>query len=108
VVVSDLRGSFPLFGDHLAIVEDVRARLLKPGGVLIPARARLWVAVVEQPDLYDWALGPERGPLDLTLRAIQDRLCNAPVSDRTNARLERTNVISTVATWATLEYATTR
>lgn len=49
VVIADLRGSFPLFRQNVATMEDARRRLLKPGGILLPARDRLFVAVVEAP-----------------------------------------------------------
>lgn len=47
VVVSDLRGSFPLHGTHLDCLHDARARLLRPAGALLPNRDGLQVAVVE-------------------------------------------------------------
>jgi SAM-dependent methyltransferase len=105
VIVSDLRGSLPLFGDHLAIIADVRARFLKPGGVLVPARDRMMVAVVEQPDLYEWALGPPRGPLGVTLESMRARLRNTTIADH-KGPVEPENLVSQAASWATLEYAT--
>ena len=33
----------------LRVVDDLRARWLEPGGVLLPARARQWLALVEDP-----------------------------------------------------------
>lgn len=53
VVVSDIRGVLPLFEHHIATVRDVRARLLKPGGVLIPGVDRLYAALVECPAEYE-------------------------------------------------------
>jgi type I protein arginine methyltransferase len=47
VVVSDLRGSFPLHGTHLDCLHDAKTRLLRPGGALLPRRDRLQVAMVE-------------------------------------------------------------
>src|SRR3954454_3981380 len=38
VVIADLRGNSPLFGDNTAALRDACTRLLKPGGVLLPAR----------------------------------------------------------------------
>ncbi|MBF5066135.1 class I SAM-dependent methyltransferase, partial [Salmonella enterica subsp. enterica serovar Istanbul] len=43
VIVSDMRGTTPLHGDHASAVRDARTRWLKPGGILIPARDRLFV-----------------------------------------------------------------
>jgi protein arginine N-methyltransferase 1 len=52
VIVSDIRGSLPLYDQHLPSIIDARERLLAPDGVLIPKRDTLMAAVVEAPDLY--------------------------------------------------------
>lgn len=106
VIVSDLRGTLPLCGDHLAVIADVRSRFLKPGGVLLPARDRLMVGVVERADLYEWAVGPATGPLGLTLGSMRNKLCNTTVVDRQTEPLRSENVLSTSESWATLEYST--
>jgi protein arginine N-methyltransferase 1 len=105
VIVSDLRGTLPIAGDNLAVIADARTRFLKPGGVLIPARDRLMVAVVERRDLYDWAIGPARGPHGVTLEAMRARLSNALCADRGNAPLRAADVVSTAAEWAIVDYA---
>jgi protein arginine N-methyltransferase 1 len=105
VIVSDLRGMLPLCGDHLSIIADIRGRFLKPGGVLVPARDRLMVAVVEKSDLYEWALGPSRGPLGVTLEAMCARLRNTACADRERSPVRREDIISTAVAWATLDYA---
>lgn len=58
VIVSDLRGSVPLFGMHVPSIIDARTRLLKPGGTLIPLRDTLWASVVESPKRYDRIVEP--------------------------------------------------
>jgi len=52
VIVSDLRGVVPLFGANVAVLADARARLLAPGGVILPARDVLQIAVVEASELH--------------------------------------------------------
>jgi protein arginine N-methyltransferase 1 len=47
VILADLRGSSPLFGQNVAAMEDAKRRLLRPGGVLTPVRDRLFVALAE-------------------------------------------------------------
>jgi protein arginine N-methyltransferase 1 len=106
VIVSDMRGALPLNGDHLAVIADVRGRFLKPDGVLIPTRDRLMVAVLEQPELYEWALGPARGPLGVTLEAARARLRQAVCAEGGSKPLRPENVLSTAAVWATIDYAT--
>jgi type I protein arginine methyltransferase len=58
VIVSDIRGGLPLFGNHLPAIVDARNRLLKSDGLLIPSQDRLWVAVTESPKLYDRISSP--------------------------------------------------
>src|SRR5262245_37812609 len=53
VIISDLRGLLPCLGNHISSVVDARARLLKPGGMLIPQRDHVWVAVVEAGETYE-------------------------------------------------------
>jgi len=47
VIVSDLRGTNPLFDGHIPSIVDARHRFLAPGGTLIPASDVLFVALVE-------------------------------------------------------------
>lgn len=106
LIVSDLYGALPLFGERLAVLADVRKRFLKPDGVMVPARDRLLVAVVERADLYDSALGPAVGPLGVTLEAMRARLRNTTGTDRGGAPLRPENVLSSDDVWLTLDYAT--
>lgn len=52
VIVSDLRGSLPLFERHIPAIVDARERLLAPGGHLIPMRDTLRIALAESPKSY--------------------------------------------------------
>ncbi len=58
VIVSDLRGVLPWYAHHLPSVADARSRFLAPGGILIPARDRVWAAVVEVPEHYEGLVKP--------------------------------------------------
>ncbi|HQR36025.1 MAG TPA: 50S ribosomal protein L11 methyltransferase [Blastocatellia bacterium] len=53
VILADLRGVLPLYDHNLPTMLDARARLLAPGGVMIPQRDSLWAALVSAPDLYE-------------------------------------------------------
>lgn len=108
VIVSDLRGTLPLNGEHIAIIADARVRFLKPGGVLVPARDRLMVAVVEKADLYEWTLGPAVGPLGVTLEAVRARLRQTVVVERRGGALLPQDLLTSSNAWATLEYAAIR
>ena len=52
VLISDLRGTLPLFSSALASLDDARQRFLEPGGVLIPQRDTLLASLVEAPGAY--------------------------------------------------------
>ncbi len=52
VVVADQIGRFGFEAGVLQFFADARVRLLKPGGVTVPAALELWVAPVECPELF--------------------------------------------------------
>jgi protein arginine N-methyltransferase 1 len=57
LIVSDLRGVLPLYGDHIPSVIDARERLLAPDGVLLPRTDTISLALVEAPDAYEKHVG---------------------------------------------------
>ncbi len=78
VIISDLRGTLPLFGKHIPAIVDARNRFLAPGGTLIPQRDRLWAAVAEAPELYRKIEEPwVSDPYGLNLRACREMLVNS-------------------------------
>lgn len=52
VIIADLRGILPLWGNGVASMIDARERLLRPGGVLIPKCDTLWATVIQAPATY--------------------------------------------------------
>jgi type I protein arginine methyltransferase len=107
VIVSDLRGSTPLHEEHFALIRDARERLLRPGGVLVPAQDRLMVAMVESSKLtrdLDLAVAgfTRRG---LSARAARTSMANTVFAD-CSSELSASHILSTSARWATLDYAT--
>lgn len=52
VIISDIRGCLPLFEHHIPTVVDARERLLAPGGIMIPQRDLLRVALVDSAETY--------------------------------------------------------
>ncbi|MDP9192739.1 MAG: PqqD family peptide modification chaperone [Acidobacteriota bacterium] len=52
VIVSDLAGALPLFEEHIPALAHAREHFLKPGGLLIPQRARLFCAPISSKELY--------------------------------------------------------
>jgi type I protein arginine methyltransferase len=52
VIVSDCRGTVPLYEHHIATLADARARLLAPGGTLLPLRDTLRIALARWPKTH--------------------------------------------------------
>ena len=102
VIVSDLRGQTPLNGTNLAAVADARARWLKPGGVSIPMRDRLFTCAVESDDLgrlltTGWA---STGKLGFSVAAARTSILNSVQDDRRQS-LPASAMLSTAESWAT-------
>jgi type I protein arginine methyltransferase len=105
VMVSDLRGSFPLFEDHLRIIGDARARLLRAGGAMIPERDRLYVAFVESEENWrkiraGWESFEKRG---FSAAAARASVLNNAYSDGA-APLAATALLSEPVSWLDLDY----
>ncbi|HSO37121.1 MAG TPA: class I SAM-dependent methyltransferase [Labilithrix sp.] len=106
VIVSDMRGTSPLNGDHVSAVRDARTRWLKPGGTLIPGRDRLFVQIVESEDLAlrlqrGWQSFEKRG---LSCKAARASILNALYDDR-QAPLLASDLLSGAGEWSSLDYA---
>lgn len=52
VIVSDIRGTMPLYENHIETIVDARERLLKPGGHQLPIGDTIRIAVVHSPEMY--------------------------------------------------------
>jgi protein arginine N-methyltransferase 1 len=85
LILSETLGSFGLEEDLLENLEDVRQRLLRPGGRLLPDRLQLWAAPTEEsPDLGGWTTELEQrwglslAPLELLSRHLTGHLRAAP------------------------------
>lgn len=107
VIISDLRGVMPLSGDHLPAIIDARKRLLRPEGRMIPQRDVLRVAVVESDELWrQFARSWEAfGRLGLSAEAARSSVLNGVYPDRQTV-LQQSNVLTTAASWAELDYRT--
>lgn len=103
VIVSDIRGATPLFEHNIPTIKDARARLLKPGGALLPMRDTVRVALVNSPKThrnsrYPW-LSNKYG---LDLSAAHSFAASKPVS----AGIGRKGMVSEPAEFAVLDYRT--
>lgn len=101
VIVTDLRGVLPLFGDHLRAAADMRARHLAPGGVCIPMRDTLHACLVDDAELHARVAGAWTNIRMPVRHASLDRLM-ANIWKRTFASPEQ--VVGAPVLWATLDY----
>jgi len=103
VIVSDLRGALPLFGQHLESLFDARTRLLAPGGVLIPVEDNLMAGLVELDDLREKVLTPWDSPMDgFDLSAGLPAVTSAVHYDK--IPVTRAQLLAEPEAWATITY----
>ena len=103
VLLSDLRGVLPLFGDHIPSIADARKRLVSRGATLIPLRDTLWAAPCAAPE--GWrrdhiAIGDK--PSGIDRRAVAARIR----SDWYQCRIVGEDLAADGVQWATLDYCT--
>ncbi len=102
LIVSDMRGTLPLFGDHIPAIIDARRRLLAHGGTLIPSRDRLWAAPVTLPDWYAETVDAfAAAPLDLNLATMR----TAAVNSTHRLSFGGDALLGEPRCWADLDYA---
>lgn len=102
VIVSDIRGSLPLFGPAIASLEDARQRLLAPGGRLIPQRDTLQAAVIEAGDFYSRLISPwTKSVSELNLSPSLSLLLNGSYTSQFNSD----QLLTEPQTWAVLDYS---
>ncbi len=77
VLVSDQLGWFGFDAGLLEFYEDARRRFLKPGGRLMPRELSLWVAPVEDHELFCAASFWSSDPGGFTMRAAQHAAWNS-------------------------------
>jgi protein arginine N-methyltransferase 1 len=101
VLVSDVRGVLPLFGDGLASIDDARERFLVNGGTQIPARDTVYAAIVEVPEFYKRLTSPWKDAgRGLNLTASLPLVLNNVYKVRSQSG----QLLTEPQTWCTLEY----
>lgn len=105
VVVSDLRGALPPFGLHIPSIIDARQRHLAPGGVLIPKRDTVWVALVEARDVYEDLIKPWNHPYGLAMEEAKEIVLNSWIEDPIDT-FGSGNLLTKAQIWAVLDYST--
>jgi len=105
VIVSDMRGVLPLFGQHIPAIVDARQRHLAPTGRLVPCRDTLWVALVEARDLYREMVRPWTLPYGLNMEPVKEIALNRWDAADTDA-IRSDNLLTDSYSWAVLDYTT--
>jgi protein arginine N-methyltransferase 1 len=102
VIISDIRGSLPLFDHAIASLEDARQRFLAPGGRLIPQCDTLKAAVIEADDFYSKIVSPWTNSVpSLELSASLPLLLNGSYTSHFNSD----QLLTASQTWAVLDYS---
>jgi len=102
VIVSDIRGTLPLFEHAIPSLEDARQRLLAPGGILIPQRDTLMVALAEADVYYSSLTAPWNLSMqDLDLSSSLSLILN----ENYGVRFIREQLLTEPKNWCVLDYA---
>jgi type I protein arginine methyltransferase len=103
VLVADLRGALPVAATYLTSMIDARERLLRPGGVLVPAVDTLCAAVVEAPEVYAQLRPSCRfDDIEVNVEALAQFTTNALGHVHFDAR----NLLTRPQSWAEVDYRT--
>jgi ribosomal protein L11 methyltransferase PrmA/PRMT5 arginine-N-methyltransferase len=102
VIISDMHGVLPLCEGNLPSLIDARKRLLAAGGVMIPQRETLWMALVEAQELYSRFSSPwDDNPYGIDLGAVRSLTSNR----WRKGRVQPEQLLVEPRCWATLDYA---
>jgi protein arginine N-methyltransferase 1 len=104
VIVSDIRGVLPLYGEHIPSIIDARQRHLAPGGVLIPKRDTVWVSLVEAHRLYNELTSPWDSPYGLSMGKIKQIVVNDWSEEGTDT-FSKSNLLMEPLIWTVLDYS---
>lgn len=103
VIVSDLRGVLPLYGQHIPSIIDARQRHLAPGGTLIPKRDTIWAALVEAPGVYKDLIGPWDRPYGLAMEGAKQIALNEWSEETTDA-FRKSDLLMQPRIWTVIDY----
>ncbi len=105
IIVSDLRGVLPLFGQHIPSIIDARRRHLAPGGMLIPKRDTFWVALAEGREAYNELVKPWDSPYGLKMESAKQHILNS-WSDNNTELFKLNDLLIEPQIWTVLDYTT--
>ena len=102
VIVSDLRGPTPFSGRSLEVVMDVRRRLLRQDGQMIPARDTVYVAPVRVPEVVRTEVQAASGREGVVLMPVERVVSDTPF----RCSIAPSDLLAPARPWAVLDYAT--
>lgn len=105
VIVSDIRGSLPMYGSHIPTVIDARTRHLREGGKLIPYQDVMYAALVDSSRAYRGVIRAWDHPYALSMKPIKQIVLNT-WSDEVAYDLRQRHLLTKPHHWATLKYET--
>ena len=100
VIVSDIRGALPLFGQGILALNDARKRFLAEHGKMIPERDKLFAVLVETPESYERIIAPWKNVGGMDLEAALPVVLNTMYKRQFKAE----QVISDALEWHDLDY----
>jgi protein arginine N-methyltransferase 1 len=100
VIVSDIRGALPLFGQGILALNDARKRFLAEQGRMIPEQDKLFAALVESPENYERIIAPWKSVTGLDLKAALPVVLNTMYKRQCKAE----QLISDAREWHVLDY----
>jgi protein arginine N-methyltransferase 1 len=105
VIVSDIRGSLPMYGRHIPTIIDACTRHLREGGKLIPYRDMMYAALVDSPRAYRGVIRAWDSPYAISMEPIKQIVLNT-WSDEVAYDLRQRHLLTKPYNWATLDYQT--
>jgi len=106
IIISDIHGMLPFFGQHLPSIIDARQRHLASAGRLIPSLDIMRVALVEAPDLYQRYSSPwTENEFGIDMQATLDWVKNTSWTGKVRKE-DKERIVGEAKTWATLDYQT--
>ena len=104
VIIADLRGQLPLYGENVRSMADARKRLLKPGGHIIPHRDKIYATLLASPETYrnhikePWL----ENPYQLDMSSALSLLVHLNIQEREMP----VTILLPPQVWATIDYTT--
>jgi protein arginine N-methyltransferase 1 len=100
VIVSDIRGALPLFGQGIHALNDARERFLAENGRMIPERDTLFAALVETPENYERIITPWKSVPEIDLAAALPVVLNTMYKRQCKPE----QLLSDAQPWHVLDY----